>query len=85
MDCVRCNRQIEAERILALGTTHWCSVCARTLNTPRVVGYMEWSHKTAPVLRLTNRESFVQFKKDTDRRGQSSILRSKMTAGGRLV
>jgi len=81
--CQRCFGSIEAERkSLQLKT---CKKCAFKIKTPKVKGYMEWSHKTAPVMRVTDEESFAQFKKDIDRKGQSSILRSKMVAGGRLV
>lgn len=85
MKCCRCNRAIEPERISVLGHTNFCMACAKIHKPQRVVGYMEWSHKTAPTLRLTDTQSLEQFKQDTNRKGQSSILRSKMTAGGRLV
>lgn len=83
--CVKCLKEIEYERISVLGDTNLCVSCAFKSNTPRVVGYMEWSHKTAPTLRITDTQSLQQFKQDTNRKGQSSILRSKMTAGGRLI
>jgi hypothetical protein len=44
-----------------------------------------YSHKTAATLALTTPEAFANFKRDTDRKGQSSILRHKMVSGGRLV
>jgi hypothetical protein len=83
MNCERCFNSIEIERI-SLGFS-LCKSCAFSIKPQRIKGYMEWSHKTAPVLRTTDAESFNQFKKDIDRKGQSSILRSKMVAGGRLV
>lgn len=81
--CNRCQNDIEQERVkLGLVT---CKICAFKIKPRKIKGYMEWSHKTAPVLRTTDEDSFAQFKKDIDRKGQSSILRSKMVAGGRLV
>jgi hypothetical protein len=81
--CQRCFNPIEQERF-SLGFC-LCKSCAFAINPPKVKGYMEWSHKTAPTLRTTDAESFAQFKKDVDRKGQSSILRSKMVSGGRLI
>lgn len=83
MNCQKCFNTIEIERI-NLGL-NLCRSCAFVIKPVKVKGYMEWSHKTAPTLRVTDPESFNQFKKDIDRKGQSSILRSKMVAGGRLV
>lgn len=85
MNCIKCDKPIEPERLSALPNTLYCISCAKKINPPKLKGYMEWSHKTAPVLRVTDAESFQQFKKDIDRKGQSSILRAKMVAGGRLV
>lgn len=83
MKCLICPTEVEKEREF-LGLSICCS-CAKRVNPPKVKGYMEWSHKTAPVLQLTTQEGFDNFKRDTDRKGQSSILRMKMTGGGRLM
>lgn len=83
MNCISCLSPIEQER-LSLGL-QICCVCAKRLNPPRVKGYMHYSHKTAATLALTTPEAFANFKRDTDRKGQSSILRNKMVSGGRLV
>ena len=85
MNCIKCHDDIESERLSVLPDTIYCVSCANKIITPRIKGYMEWSHKTAPVLRTTDAQSFAQFKKDVNRKGQSSILRSKMSNGGRLV
>lgn len=83
MSSCSCGREIESER-KSLGLVK-CKICAFKMPTEKVRGYMEWSHKTAPTIRLVSKEGFDQFKRDTDRKGQSSILRSKMVSGGRLV
>lgn len=83
MNTCFCGNQIEDERVV-LGFSN-CKRCAFKRPTEKVCGYLEWSHKTAPVVRLISREGFEQFKKDTNRVGQSSILRGKMEGGGRLM
>jgi lipoate synthase len=83
VNCQRCFGQIEQERLSL--NLKICKICAFKIKPVKLKGYMEWSHKTAPVMRVTDPESFAQFKKDIDRKGQSSILRSKMVSAGRLI
>lgn len=82
MNCY-CGSVIEQERKL-LGLSI-CLTCAKRTQPQKVVGYMMYSHKTAPTLCLTTQEAFANYRRDTDRKGQSSILRSKMSGNGRLM
>lgn len=83
MNCNYCMSLVEKEReVLGLQI---CMACARRTNPPKVFGYMMYAHKTAPTLCLTTKEGFDNYRKDTDRKGQQSILRSKMVGSGRLM
>lgn len=81
--CHVCDCDIEIERAnLDLDT---CKSCAFKINTPKVRGYMEYSHKTAPTMRVVqNPDDFEEFYHNTNRIGQSSILRHQMVGNGRL-
>ena len=57
-------------------------------NPPRVTqkykGSMIYDHKTAGTLQVMMPDEYDNFKKVTDRKGQSSVLRNVLDAGGRL-
>jgi hypothetical protein len=46
---------------------------------------MVYGHKTAGEVCLMAPEDFTRFKKLTNRRGQQSVLRNVLFAGGRAV
>ena len=76
MKC-RCGREIEQVRVDLLKSDK-CSVCAQNVSTQKVRGIMVWEHKTAPSIQVVSEETCKQYKKDTYRKGQMSILRTKM-------
>ena len=45
---------------------------------------MIYAHKTAGALQVMMEDEYINFKKITDRKGQSSVLRNVLDAGGRL-
>ena len=45
---------------------------------------MIYDHKTAGTLQVMMPDEYDNFKKVTDRKGQSSVLRNVLDAGGRL-
>lgn len=56
--CVHCNAEIPAIRLEILPNTDTCVSCS---DTPKMVGFMDWGHKTAPELVMinpTDRENF---------------------------
>ena len=57
-------------------------------NPPRVTekykGTMIYEHKTAGTLQIMSPSEYDGFKKVTSRKGQSSVLRNVLDAGGRL-
>ncbi|HAI18514.1 MAG TPA: hypothetical protein DCM10_11055 [Xanthomarina gelatinilytica] len=57
-------------------------------NPPRVTekykGTMIYDHKTAGTLQIMSPNEYDGFKKVTSRKGQSSVLRNVLDAGGRL-
>jgi len=57
-------------------------------NPPRVTekykGTMIYDHKTAGTLQIMSPSQYDGFKKVTSRKGQSSVLRNVLDAGGRL-
>jgi len=57
-------------------------------NPPRVTekykGTMIYDHKTAGTLQIMSPSEYDGFKKVTSRKGQSSVLRNVLDAGGRL-
>ena len=79
-----CGNTVEPERVKLLEATN-CSVCARKANVPRNKGIMVWDHKTAPTLQTVSESGYQQFKQDTARKGQRSILRAKAPNAGRLI
>ncbi len=58
----------------------------RSVETPRYRGSLVFDHKTGGTLQIfRNPEDFQVHKKITNRKGQQSILRNVLHAGGRLV
>jgi hypothetical protein len=58
----------------------------RSVETPRYRGSLVFDHKTGGTLQIfRNPEDFAVHKKITNRKGQQSILRNVLHAGGRLV
>tara|TARA_R100000805_G_C3557421_1_gene67360 strand:- start:200 stop:418 length:219 start_codon:yes stop_codon:yes gene_type:complete len=57
-------------------------------NPPRVTekykGTMIYDHKTAGTLQIMSPSEYDGFKKVSSRKGQSSVLRNVLDAGGRL-
>ena len=57
-------------------------------NPPKVTekykGTMIYNHKTAGTLKIMSPSEYDGFKKVTSRKGQSSVLRNVLDAGGRL-
>lgn len=47
MDCIKCRQPIPPERLEALPETTVCVGCS---DVKRVLGLLDFSHKTAPVL-----------------------------------
>ncbi len=70
----RCGREIEQVRIELLNSDK-CSMCAKNVTTSKVCGVMVWEHKTAPSIQIVSNDGFKEFKKNTNRKGQQSILR----------
>lgn len=83
MKC-NCGRDIEEARVRLLNSDK-CSVCASNINTGKVKGIMVWTHKTAPTIQIVDSETHSQYKKDTDRKGQKSILRTKSPNMGKAI
>lgn len=82
--CTKCRNPVEEERVKILDSTI-CSSCAKKNPTKKVKGILIYPHKTGGYIQVVNEETFDQFKSDTDRIGQQSILRKKMDGGGRLI
>ena len=58
----------------------------RSVETPRYRGSLVFDHKTGGTLQVfRNPEDFDRHKKITNRKGQQSILRNVLFAGGRAV
>ncbi len=72
-ECQSCHGVIEPERLEVLDT-EVCSACAHLRNTPRVKGVTIWPHKTGSFVQVVSAEIAEQVRKQTDRRGQHSIL-----------
>lgn len=56
--CIHCNKQIPEIRLEILPNTDTCVSCS---TTPKMVGFMDWGHKTAPELVMidpNDRENF---------------------------
>lgn len=81
MKC-RCGNEVEQVRIDLLGSDK-CAACAKRVGTPKVKGIMIWEHKTAPSIQVVSPEACEMYKKDTYRKGQMSILRTKMGSSNR--
>lgn len=78
-----CGNNIENER-LELGLKI-CKSCAFQSPVKKVKGIMTWAHKTSPEIQIVSESVFEMYSADTERVGQSSILRKKMDSGGRLI
>ena len=52
--------------------------------TEKYKGTMIYDHKTAGTLHIMSPSEYDGFKKVTSRKGQSSVLRNVLDAGGRL-
>ncbi len=83
MICPACHNSIQEAR-LELGLTT-CLACATRNPVPKYRGAMVYGHKTAGEVCLMAPEEFTRFKKLTNRRGQQSVLRNVLFAGGRAV
>jgi len=73
----QCGNEIEEYRLYELGSNR-CSACAKRLSAfeSKKRGIMVWNHKTAPELQIIDNLSYAQYKRDTYRRGNGSILRN---------
>jgi hypothetical protein len=80
MKC-RCGRDVEQGRIEVLNSDI-CSECAKRQCTGRKKGIMVWNHKTAPEIQIVSNDTLEQYKKDTYRKGNGSILRNKSPKQG---
>jgi hypothetical protein len=83
MTCPSCSRRIEQGRAdlgLAL-----CLSCAQTRPVTRYRGAMIYGHKTAGAVHLMAPDEFSRYKKLSNRRGQSSVLRNVLEANGRAL
>lgn len=49
--CIHCNTEIPELRLEILPETQTCTECS---STPKMVGFMDWGHKTAPELVIVN-------------------------------
>jgi len=60
MKCTKChNYEVSTERV-EIGLTT-CMGCAKQVKP--VKGYMSWAHKTAPVIQITDEESFKDYRR----------------------
>lgn len=83
MTCPSCGKRIEQARIdLGLGS---CLVCAQSRPVTRYRGAMIYGHKTAGAVCLMSPDEFSRYKKLTNRKGQSSVLRNVLVAAGRAL
>lgn len=58
----------------------------RSVEVPRYRGALYFNHKTGGILQVfKNPEDFERHKKITNRKGQQSVLRNVLFAGGRAV
>lgn len=68
-ECSICHQTIPSIRIEILPNTQTCAECS---TTEKVVGFMDWSHKTAPELVILNPEN-----KESIRRAERINKRSR--------
>lgn len=68
--CMTCHQPISAVRVAALPATTTCVNCS---TEQPVKGWMEWSHKTAPVFQVVT-PSQHQWLQSRDRKGMRSGL-----------
>lgn len=75
--CKHCGEEYNI-RFKTVGYIDECNKCAEELgsdkNTPRLGGILEFSHKTAPVLKIMSLEDAQTIKRKTDRKGGSGII-----------
>jgi hypothetical protein len=62
-----------------------CLSCAQTRPVTRYRGAMIYGHKTAGAVCLMSPDEFSRYKKLTNRKGQSSVLRNVLEANGRAL
>jgi hypothetical protein len=82
MTCLCGNPLEEGRAALGLPT---CLPCAQARPAPRYRGAMIYGHKTAGAICLMSPDEFSHYKKLTNRRGQSSVLRNVIVANGRAL
>lgn len=62
MLCITCEQEIPAERLEILPHTKTCVKCS---NEKKKVGFMDFGHKTAPVLVVINPENSEDLRRAT--------------------
>lgn len=83
MTCPQCGGGMEqARHDLGLAS---CFSCAQARPITRYRGAMIYGHKTAATVCLMSPDEFSRYKKLTNRRGQSSVLRNVLVANGRAL
>jgi len=83
LTCPSCYETVEpAREDLGLST---CFSCASSHPVPRYKGAMVYAHKTGGTISLMAPDDYTRFKKLTNRKGQMSIIRNVLFAGGRAV
>lgn len=83
MTCPSCGKRMEQARI-DLGLAG-CLSCAQSRPVTRYRGAMIYGHKTAGAVCLMSPDEFSRYKKLTNRKGQSSVLRNVLVAAGRAL
>ena len=82
MKCLCGNPLEEGRAALGLLT---CLPCAQERPVAKYRGAMIYGHKTAASIQLMRPDEFKTFKKLSNRRGQSSLLRNVLVANGRAL
>lgn len=67
--CIRCNNEIEAERIAL--NLNICKHCAG-ITVKKYKGSMVFDHKTAPSINIMNEDSYTDWKKYNPKYGRGS-------------
>jgi hypothetical protein len=70
--CKRCGKPISSQRLLALPLTDICIDCRKDDDVSPIIGYMSWSHKTAPQL-LTSLEEGEQNIRELHRYSRKGV------------
>lgn len=84
INCIKCSKEVESERVKLLDSVV-CASCAKKNPVPKKKGILVYPHKTGGFIQVVEPDTYEQFRADTDRIGQQSILRRKMAGGGRLM